>query len=106
MNIYGVDTDKPVVPSVVRDAIVNCFIQAHIEDAKKAGIEESGMARLFCEDKVREAFNQTGGNFDNPTKDSLKYAINYLATFSSIFRDKSIIEKHKNDINQLINLIS
>jgi hypothetical protein len=106
VNSYGVDKDKPVTPSVVRDAIINCFIQAHIEDAKKAGIDDSNMARLFCEEKVHEAFDQTGGNFDNPTKESLKYAVSYLASFSSIFRDKSIIEKHKSDINQLINLIT
>ena len=103
--IYGVDTQQPVTSEMIRDAIIECFSKAHLEDAQKAGIENQASAMEFCKDKVKEAFDLTGGDFNKPTKHSLMFAVGYLAKFSLIFRDTTLIEKHKNEILELINLI-
>lgn len=103
MEIYGVDLDKPVTPLAVRDAIVKCFTQAHSEDAEKQyGIVDPIAAQKLCEDKVKEAFEQTNGDFENPTKGALLNAIGFLAEFSKAFRDPTIIEKHKMQIMLLL----
>jgi hypothetical protein len=103
--IYGADTDKPLTTLIVRDAIIECFSKAHIKDVEKYGIQDPVTAQNYCKEKVREAFLKNGGDFNDPTKDSLLNAVANLAAFSAIFRDSSVIEEHKNEIMQLINNI-
>ena len=105
MEIYGVDVDSNITALVVRDAILRCFIEAHIEDAKKQGLDNLEDAEKLCIQKVHEAFQQTGGDFDNPTKAALLKAVGFLAEFSRSFRYPNIIEKHKTQIMQLLSLI-
>jgi hypothetical protein len=105
MVIYGVDIDKPVSTLEARDAIMRCFIEAHFEDAQKQGITDPLVAEKTCRDKVQEAFQKTGGDFQNPTKGALLNAVGFLAEFSKTFRDPTIIEKHKTQIMQLLSII-
>jgi hypothetical protein len=106
MDIYGVNLDNEVTPTLVRDAVVLCFTQAHFEDAQKSqGAKNLEEAEKLCLNKVKEAFEKTGGNFESPTKQSLINAIGFLAEFAKSFRDPSIIVKHKTQIMELITAI-
>jgi len=106
MVIYGVDIDNLVTPIEARDAVVKCFIEAHSEDAQKQyGVVDVIAAEKLCKDKVQEAFQKTGGDFENPTKGALLNAVGFLAEFSRAFRDPTIIEKHKAQIMQLLSVI-
>lgn len=106
MVIYGVDLDKPVTPLAVRDAILRCFVEAHFEDAQKAGgTNDPLVAQKICEDKVKEGFQATGGDFNQPSKAALLKVVEFLAEFSKTFRDPTIIEKHKTEIMQLLTVL-
>lgn len=108
--IYGIDTEKPVSPKDVRDAIVECFTQAHSEalsdlenynkDLTKADFEQ--MKRMNIRQMVRNYFEEVGGSYDAPTKDSIMNILGKLKEFAENFRDKSMIEKHFNEIKILV----
>lgn len=100
-NIYGVDTDSEVTPGKVRDAITVCFNEAHCADA---GIAESEMPvkKQYCEQIVKKAFADSGGDFENPTKESILAALEELKKFAANFRDQSIIQKHYQEIMKLM----
>ena len=55
------------------------------------------------ESLVKKMFVDTGGNFDNPTKEDLIKACNALAEFAQNFRKPSFIKKRYNKIMKLIN---
>jgi len=110
-NIYGVDTEKQFTPKDVRDAITRCFKLAHGDITEKSlsqlanDFTPEAMGKLAAgniEIIVRRAFQKSGGDFDDPDKESLVGAINYLREFSKVFRKPEVIEKHYNEIMQLI----
>lgn len=103
-TLYGVDIDKPVTPVQVRDALVVCFNEAHCADAGLdiSAQKDEALNRTYCEEIVRKMFVDTGNDFDKPTKKAIEMVIEKLADYSSHFRDKSIIEKHKTQIMQLV----
>ncbi|MFA6355374.1 MAG: hypothetical protein WCW65_03040 [Candidatus Paceibacterota bacterium] len=101
-KIYGVDLNKDITPLMVRDAIIECFKQAHCEDSGIAK-EDEIINKQYCGDIVRKAFSDTDSNFDKPTKDMIIKSLDNLKSFSLNFRDKSIIEKHYNQILKLVN---
>ncbi len=108
--IYGVDVDAPLDIKDIRNAIVECFTQAHSDvldqykeispDISEAELES--VKRISVEQQVRNAFKDVGGDFDNPTKEHIKEVIMFLRNFSASFRTPEIIEKHFNDINLLV----
>lgn len=100
--IYGVDLNKDVTPLMVRDAILECFRQAHCEDSG-IGAGEERINKLYCAEIVKKAFDDTGSDFNNPTKDVLLKVLDDLKDFSINFRDKSIIEKHYAQILKIVN---
>jgi glutamyl/glutaminyl-tRNA synthetase len=111
MNIiYGVDTEKSINPKDVRDAIIECFTQAHteslfdLEDYNKnlSKIELEEIKRINTRQMIRNFFEETGGHYDNPTKESILKMLEKLKEFAQNFRDKSIIEKNFNEILILI----
>jgi hypothetical protein len=59
----------------------------------------------YCKEIVERAFQDTDGDFDHPTKQSLLKVIAHLVTFSSAFRKPEVIEKHKAAIGELIQLL-
>ncbi len=102
--IYSVDTTKPVTPEIARDALVQCFSEAHCMDAG-LGEAPSDQNKNYCKEIIRQAFADTEGDFDQPTKQSLVRAITQLVTFSRAFRKPEIIEKHKVAIMTLVELL-
>lgn len=107
--IYGVDTTKEVTPEMVKNAIIDCFCVAHSEqtglDDNYSSANESEVVRSYCTSIVKKAFIETGGDFEHPTKSALFAALPWLANFSKSFRVQSVIQKHMNDIQQLIALL-
>lgn len=100
-SIYGFDIDGVVTPLMVRDALSQCFYEAHCLDAN-IGEGESEVSKLYCKEIVKKAFSDSGGDFNHPTKDSIMGAINNIVEFSKNFRDPSIINKHKSEIMRLV----
>ena len=83
---------------MVRDALNNCFYQAHCEDT---GLEGEG-TQNYCYELIKRAFVESGGDYDNPTKASLKEVLSNLVEFSKNFRDQEIIKKHYSQIMLLV----
>ncbi len=106
VEIYGVDPDKDeVTPLMIRDAIVECFYKAHCVDADLLDNEtdaSENMNRNYCQQIVRKAFKDGGGDFDHPTKEGIMGAIGELKKFAANFRDPKIIEKHAGEIMTLL----
>lgn len=102
--IYGVDLNKPVTTLMARDALVECFWQAHCTDT---GLErdDRGSEKEYIRQIVIKAFLNTGGDFENPTKESILKAIDFLKDFAKSFRDQEVIEKHQNEIKIIVNKI-
>jgi polyhydroxyalkanoate synthesis regulator phasin len=98
-NIYGVNLNQKVTPAMVRDAIVKCFKKAHCLDTEI----EDDFSEEYCKELVKENFKIAGGDFEHPTKDSLQKVIDGLADFSKHFRKPETIQKHHQQIQQLIN---
>lgn len=106
MIIYGVDTDDKVTPSAVRDAIVECFYQAHCSDAQLGDTESSQeVTKEYTRKIVEKAFGEVGGDFEKPTKESILAAMVNLQEFAKNFRDQSIIQKHTTEIMKLVNFL-
>ena len=111
--IYGVDTTKPVTPYDVRDAIVECFILAHseaLDDLKNYGkeltpIEFENIKEIDIRQLMRNFFSEVGGDYENPTKESIQGVIGKLKEFSVNFRNPEIIEKHASEIAELVNCL-
>ena len=111
--IYGVDVTKNVTPVMVRDAIIQCFYEAHcnvLELARESfghppqkKFEE--MKKSHVKDLIHDIFNKVGGDFNKPTKDNLLKVIDNLKEFASIYRKPDVIKKHVSEIMSLINKI-
>ena len=109
--IYGVDVTKNVTPVMVRNAIIQCFYEAHsnvLELAKdtfghppERKFEE--MKKSHVKDLVEDIFDKIRGDFYKPTKDNLLKIIENLKEFAAIYRNPEVIDKHVNEIMQLIN---
>lgn len=100
--IYNIDTDKEVTSTMVRDAIVDCFYDAH---CGQTGFDSKDSDKLYCTQIVKKAFTETNGDFDKPSKESLLATLPWLANFSKDFRNQEVIQEHFNSIMLLINLI-
>lgn len=101
-TIYGIDVEQPVTEIMVRDAIVRCFGQAHCP-YKERGDEHS--EELYAKPIVEKAFIDSGGDFEHPTKESIKRAVESLMNFAGNFTDSSIIQQHAEEIHQLLEKI-
>lgn len=108
--IYGVDTTKPVSAHDVRDAIVSCFVAAHAEaldDLKNYAAEMKPeeferMKVINVQQMVRGFFKDVGGDFEEPTKESIMNVIEKLKGFAANFRNPEIISKHYSEIIELV----
>ena len=109
--IYGVDPSKTVTPVMVRDAIVDCFIQAHkevLEEMReyhefKSEEEFEGMKRMDIKLLIKSKFESVGSDFDHPTKESIIGVMDKLADLSINFRKPEIVKKHYGEIMHLVN---
>ncbi len=84
----------------VRDALVNCFYEAHCADTELVQDEITG--REYCLAIIKKDFDELGVDFDNPTKEGIFKVINKLAEFSKNFRSQEVINKHKQEIINLL----
>lgn len=110
--IYGVDISQPITPLMVRDAVVLCFTEAHakeLNDLKNYGElsseEFERMKQMNVEGLVQKTFKDTGGDYNQPTKDSLLNMVQGLAEYAKNFRDQKVIAEHYQKIMNLIDLI-
>ena len=109
-KIYCLDVDEQITPLKVRDATIECFIQAHAEilEAMKeyhefsSEIEFEKMKRLDVKLMVQSKFSELKADFNNPTKKDLLAVIDRLADYSANFRKPEIIKKHYDEIKLLI----
>ena len=96
---------------MVRDAIIQCFYEAHchvLELAKETFghppehiFEE--MKKKHVKELIQGIFHKIGGDFNKPTKDDLLKVIKNLKGFASIYRKPDLIKKHVSEIMLLIN---
>lgn len=100
-KIYNIDLDQPVTPLMVRDAVVECFWEAHCMDTG-LGEEDKESNKLYCKSIVEKAFKDASGDFSHPTKESIQGCLQNLASFAKSFRDPSLIEKHYGEMMQLV----
>jgi hypothetical protein len=100
-KIYGVDPDQPITPLMVRDAIIECFTQAHCVYSSSTSTDKE-LNEQYCRGIVLKAFADSEGNFDSPTKDDIVGVMRNLASFSKNFRDPSLVEKHYQEIMVLV----
>ena len=109
--IYGVDITKKVTPVLVRDAIIQCFYEAHCNVLELAR-ETFGhptekkfekMKKSHVKELVQDIFVKINGDFRNPTKENLLLVLKNLESFAKIYRMPKIIKKHANEIMNLIN---
>ena len=105
--IYGVDLSGKITSIQVRDAIIKCFFQAqeelmkYMRETTKFKPEE--IEKMYVDFVIEKAFEDVGGDFKNPTKETLIQVIMKLKEYAAgVFRDPEIVEKHAGEIKQLI----
>jgi hypothetical protein len=100
-KVYGIDLSKNVTPLMVRDAILDCFNQAHCEDAG-VGTDDKESNKLYCQELVKKAFTDAEVDFDHPTKEGIMKVLEQLREFSKSFRNPEIIKKHYESMAKIV----
>lgn len=109
--IFGVDPEKTYTAEDVRDAMLRCFVQANGENiAKQMNIslpenpeEKIQKINELTVTFLRKAFEETGGNYDQPDKNSIKEALMKLKEFAEKSgHQNEMIEKHASQIMELV----
>ncbi len=112
--IYGVNTEQPVSPEDARDALVECFTGAHksVLEQSMSGLAEEmsekevdAFEKLNVKQMIRNFFDEVGGDYEKPAKESIIAVCDKLAEFSKSFRDQQLITKHYGEIMQLVGKI-
>ena len=100
-KIYGIDLDSDYNAMAVRNAMIECFYQAHCKDTE---IDQGGeeLTREYCTNIVKKAFADSEGDFEHPTKANILKAMGELSEFSSNFRDDEEIKKNYVKIGKLV----
>jgi hypothetical protein len=66
-------------------------------------VELGDIEKMFVDYPLENAFEETGGDFNNPTKETLIQVVMKLKEYAThASRDSGIIEKHAEEITQLI----
>lgn len=92
-QIYGVDTSTSVTPVQVRDALLQCFMEAHA-DCLELDTPNEEVTEQMIRMHVENAFKESGGNFSAPTKESILKAMDHLKSFAANFRNQDVIQAH------------
>jgi len=109
--IYGVDIEKKVTPKLVRDAIIECFYQAHQEVLQdmyvllkegKIDKKPEEMGKQYIKEMIINYFIKVGGDFKQPTKKDILAVLGELKDFSKGFRNPKVIQRHYGEIIQLV----
>lgn len=109
--VYGVDLESTFSAVDARDAIARCFCLAHDEVLRETMFSEQPsvdseeneqIKHLDVELLLKRMFEKVGGDYDRPTKASLRLVVGGLQKFSENFRNQSVIEKHTEEIGLLL----
>jgi len=105
--IYGVDLSGKITPIQVRDAIIKCFSQAQEElmeyMEETTELKPEDIEKMYVDFIIEKTFEKVGGDFKNPTKETLIKVVMKLKEYAAnVLRDPEIIEKHAGEIGQLI----
>ena len=113
--IYGVDTESKVTPEQVRDAIIECFYDAHqeilkdmyvlLEEGKKKE-KTNEVGKEYIKETVINYFIKVGGDFTKPTKEDILKVLDELKVFAEGFRSPEVIKKHYGEIMKLVEKMS
>lgn len=100
--LYGIDLEKSeVTPIDARNALIECFGQAHCTDSG-LDVSDKATTKDYITEIIKKAFTDSGGDYENPTKESILQAMNQLQEFSKNFRDQSIIQNHANQMMKIV----
>ncbi len=96
-------------PIKVRDLMIDCFFHAQKATIAKAkellkapGSDDDIMSSI--QTTIRLAFDEAGGDFNNPTRDSLAKVVGILAAKAALWHTpREIIECHQAEITKAIN---
>lgn len=112
-SLFGVKLNKKITPIMVRDAIIECYYQADTEVLEnmfefsnfdsKEDKEETKRNHIVV--VIKKFFDDVDGDYNNPTKESLKNVIDKCREFAKLFRDESIIQSNYQNIITLIDKI-
>lgn len=113
-QLYGINLEDTITPLQVRDAIIQCFYEAHdtvlnemyTPFAVNSKKEKQPQKYKHVEMLIRKMFNDVNEDFHHPTKTSLLKVIDQCANYAENFRDKEIIEKHYQEIKEMIDLLN
>ena len=102
---------QEITPIYVRDAIINCFYEAHEDVLNEmfaisnfSSDNESNMTKYkHIKIMIKTLFDRVNGDFDNPDKESLIKVIDQCAQYAQNYRDDETIEKNYNKIMDMIN---
>ena len=98
-------------PAKARDIIIECFFAAQKETfrrvkQKKGCPSKDDDLRKTVTALVRLGFRETGGDFDNPTKEGLQEVVIYLADKAGTWgTPEDIINHHKEQIQRVISCL-
>lgn len=104
-KIYGIDLDQEITSLMARDALTECFLEAHCADAG-LGTDDPEISKEYIKNTVKKAFTDSKGDFENPTKQSILNAMGKLQEFAANFRDQSIIQKHAGEMMKIVEKLS
>ena len=111
--MYGVDIESNFTPLDVRDAILICFKEAHAEilnemyNSSSSNLEEvENFKKMDVKTLVKKMFEDVGGDYDNPTRESLASVASALKEFATNFRAGHIVGRHYDEIMALINKLN
>ncbi len=97
-----------LTPIKARDLIIKCFFEAQKETFARAkeSLGKSADEKAILEsvtNAVRVVFRETGGSFDNPSKEDLVRVVEGLARKSASWgTPQDIIEHHKAQIERVL----
>lgn len=98
-------------PTAIKNATIECFIDAHAKELKELdhyasnGDELKKLKEMNVELLVKKAFEETGGNFESPSKGDIVRAVDYLVGFAKNFRNQEVVMHNKDKIMKLIELL-
>jgi hypothetical protein len=108
--IYGVNVESDFTAKDVREAILLCFEKAHNDILEQTYASQTlspeeikNLKNMDVKMLVKRLFEKTGGDYENPTKESLIKVIDGLKEFAINFRAEDIAERNYRQIMILIN---
>jgi hypothetical protein len=113
-KIYGVDLAGEITLLKVRDAIIECFIQAHAEVLNSmkeyhkfnSAEEFEEMKQMNVTAIIKSIFKEIEADFDNPTKEDLAKVCDKLVDYAVNFRSPELVKKHFDEIMLLFNKLN